>query len=73
MAIKTYAALAVVGWFGSVTGSVAQVVVGPQTLLPIGVAVACLIAAVAAAVKVARWVDRVENRLSRLEDYEEGE
>lgn len=72
MEAKSYAVLAVVGWFGSVTGSVAQVVVGTETLLPLGVAVACLVAAVAAAVKVARWVDRVENRLNRLEESEEG-
>jgi branched-subunit amino acid permease len=72
--VKLYAGLAALGWVGSVTSSVAQMVLGPATLLPLGVAVACLVTAVAFAAKVVRWVDRVEYRLTRLEELktEEG-
>lgn len=68
MTIKLNAAIAVVSWFGWVAGALGQLAVGPETLIPIGVSIACLLAAVAAAWGVRGWVARIENRLDRLEN-----
>jgi hypothetical protein len=68
MGIKVAAVGGIFSWIGALTASVTQVVVGEDTLVPLGVAAACVLLLIGAAVKVTRWVDSINNRLKDLED-----
>ena len=70
---KLYGAAAVLGWFGVVGGPAAQIAIGPETLMPIGVAFGFFPAAVGAAWKVRGYIDRLEARIKALEDAGGGE
>lgn len=65
--VKLYGVAGAVTWTGGVVAATAQVVIGEETLVPLGVAVACIVVLIGIAVKVVRWVDGVAYRFRRIE------
>ena len=71
--IKAYTAVAVMSWGGSLMASLAQVVVGENTPVTLGLALGALGVLLAVAWKASRWVANTEHRLKTLEEPEEEE
>lgn len=55
-----------VSWTGFMAASLAQVVVGEETLVPIGIAVVFLLAGLGFAWKVSRYVSEVNTKLRQI-------
>jgi hypothetical protein len=73
MSVEATLAVAVVSWGGALVAAAAQIVAGPETLVPVGVSLGCIAFLVAAAWKLRGYVEGIEARLRELEDHHTGE